>query len=69
MQKALLVDLNERCQVENLNQFLSDGWVVEKMTAFHPSVAVATGSNYSSPRVEDRGAILVIIENLGVSDV
>ena len=69
MQKALVIDRSGMTgDMKELNDYLAKGWVVEKMQPFHPSVAVATGSTYSPRELKDRGALLVIIEDLGVKD-
>jgi len=70
MQKAIVVKRgNAGASIKELNQYLAAGWVVEKMEAFHPSHAVSSsGQGYSNLDMKDYGAILVIIEDLGVED-
>ena len=70
MQKAIIVERSEQTSSGRLEleKYLAKGWVVEKMEPFHVACSVATGASYGSPELRDRGAILVIIENLGVED-
>ena len=40
MQRAIVV---ERKGSSELNQYLAKGWIIEKMTPFHPDVSVSSG--------------------------
>jgi len=71
MQKAIIVERSEnRSSVGRLEleSYLAKGWVVDKMEAFNTSAAAAIGNSYGSTEIRDRGAILVIVEDLGVAD-
>lgn len=70
MQKALIIERSSSNCSEQLNEYLAEGWVVEKMTPFHPCCSVsAAGEGYTSQSKSDKGSILVVIENMGVNDV
>jgi hypothetical protein len=71
MQKAIVIErksMNGYCN--ELNGYLSKGWVVDSLTPFHPSVSVsASGNSYGeAKKATDHGSILVIIDDLGIAD-
>jgi len=70
MQKSIIVERSSSSlssALDVLNKYLSEGWIVEKMTPFHPAVSVsATHNTYSSLKATDHGAVLVILDDLGI---
>ena len=67
MQKAIVIDRSSNYYLDPLNKLLSAGWLVDKMEAFHPALAVSSGGHsYGEKTKIDSGMILVILDDMGL---